>query len=673
MPSARLLRTPKTVQSVVPWHGRGGRVAFAVLCLVASATRPSISWADGDNAESRLRARVRVLSELPSICRRLISASKRPVESTFQRSDLRGWEEQVCGKRTQNECYVDPIDTTKRGQKSLFEAVGHYCFGSPAKPPPIDKDTADALDESCAKLYVTGLPESEAKLAGGNDECGRTYQPRGETRTRGAPLPLLEPIGIASAVTAVVEAKAVEEAEAFLRDQVAHLLASAEAKDIQLFLPSTVDFARTTTAAGSALRAVTWSALRGALESDLRHLPRGIAQYLGEKRLQAQCLPRNVLAVIGLHSLDVLLTSPLPRSMVPDVQERWRKTSKEGCSKGDQERPDPGMRLLALFETVYRSDELLEARADVIDRVIAGVLQPNGTAPELLVEARPAIERFMVEARIVRDSIEIIADAQKPSDVREEQSRQLALQYLRLLRSAMDVVLAFDTSLDRETRATADLLVDLAEASLSKAPARLVTTAVHLLDIEGARLPEAATALISFASGVVAAKSDEDVKAAAEALIGPSASWRAKRKLGGSGVYINAFVGLQGVAALPAVAGADIDERFAVRLHASLGLLPSMRFDAVPLTLAIYLPILDLSPLASFSTKDSDRGELRFEQILSFGAHVLVGLGPSPFVAGAGVTYQPFARDVEAPTLRPARELTVGLFFAIDVGLMRLF
>lgn len=188
-----------------------------------------------------------------------------------------------------------------------------------------------------------------------------------------------------------------------------------------------------------------------------------------------------------------------------------------------------------------------------------------------------------------------------------------------------------------------------------------------------------------FAGALASAKTDEDAVAILDQYASPVGSWRLKRDK--SVVSFGAMLGFAGGGEVLSASGYQDQSGYYGGLLVPVGLdfsWPGFSFfnlyKCPGCSNGVFFSMLDVGPLVS-TTSANDGNFLKVDanaqvgtsQLFSPGVYYRVGLGKTPFVAGAGISYTRGLREATAPdgTIQSLDSTRYLLFVAVDVMLMK--
>lgn len=221
----------------------------------------------------------------------------------------------------------------------------------------------------------------------------------------------------------------------------------------------------------------------------------------------------------------------------------------------------------------------------------------------------------------------------------------------------------------------------LASGDYTGAGATLVNLAGS--DHLGIALPESFKRFLAFTMDVATAKSSDDVQHAIEMAAAPVGGWKVKHQH--LSITLNAFAGAMGgyewttqsalmasatkpgsglAGGLFAPVGVDIAAPFCDSVSAGIFI---SALDVGQLTWSRLSNVTDSTATASITPN------VDFAQVVSPGAYVHLGIGNSPFVVGAGLSFAPALRSYTlggSTTTTAFDEIRFGIFLGVDVTIL---
>lgn len=277
-----------------------------------------------------------------------------------------------------------------------------------------------------------------------------------------------------------------------------------------------------------------------------------------------------------------------------------------------------------------------------------------------------------------RPLLEALQNLLRTSNDRKQRVRALIV----LVRQVAQVAIS-----DAATRAQVESALDISERILNEdysGAVVLILTNQQLLAVMNARTRDMARYL-GLGAGIATATSSAEISKVLEQAAAPLGGWRRKHATS-IGLSLSGFVGatlhrerlrsLRDMAAEPPDAwGAAPYLAVGIDLHKKLGDHERM---------GLFASLIDIGSVTStrFSEDDpvpglsvEDTPEIGFAQLFAPGAYLYVSLGRSPVVVGAGISYVPNLRRVDAMQSDgsiASDEVAVarlGVFLAVDVTL----
>jgi hypothetical protein len=187
-------------------------------------------------------------------------------------------------------------------------------------------------------------------------------------------------------------------------------------------------------------------------------------------------------------------------------------------------------------------------------------------------------------------------------------------------------------------------------------------------------LPAWYTRYGGFLAEVASAKSADDAQKAFEAAAEPVGAWRQKRGKHHSALTINGYVGVQGGGEW--LSGHDVASSRAWQggLFAPIGFEASKGF-CKDSSIGVLLSVIDLGALVDFRDGTNANPNVGFRQVFSPGLYALYGLPIGPITAGGGVSLAPELRSVNlngGTLTQDVNAIRLSVFFAVDVTIFGL-
>lgn len=291
-------------------------------------------------------------------------------------------------------------------------------------------------------------------------------------------------------------------------------------------------------------------------------------------------------------------------------------------------------------------------------------------------EVEVAVEALAPVLEDLSELIEAAQDLTGEEESTEVRGRKLA----KVVVAGIDLVVTADEALagrlSEEVRADLETARAIAEHVASGRYGAAVL-AIRDLAVElGAedKLPAGFVRLMSFAADYATARDVETATAAIEAFVLPKESYRGKRRAERTYVRVNAYLGI----------GASyeiVDGKGAIAMggYAPIGLEVGTPVGDSGYSIGLLLHVVDLGALTTWRIKLDDedqadaRPEVGFDQIISPGAMLAIGIKDAPFTIGVGVSRVPDLRLDENDTLSPCTSgcdaWRVGVNALVDIPL----
>ena len=183
-----------------------------------------------------------------------------------------------------------------------------------------------------------------------------------------------------------------------------------------------------------------------------------------------------------------------------------------------------------------------------------------------------------------------------------------------------------------------------------------------------------------FMVDVMSATETEEIRALIEKYAAPVGSYRVKRQSKFS-VNLSAYPGLY--SGWESTSSLNDNQSFVTGVTAPIGLSLNWgnSFFGMPMknhSFSLYVPIVDIGAAFSYRWKN-DQGEgfpeeIKWEQIISPGAHVVWGIGNSPMAFMAGFQYTPLLRKItdDNNTLQP-NAWRIGAGIMVDIPIVHFY